>query len=151
MNEKIGVERAKRRQEATQLPGKDTDNQLIFKELEIDVESNEEEQLLVFRVLEQLNTSVERENLFREMKIYQESNGISVYNIKQRTCEHFYCPELGIELEKLVSEGLISRETRWNGEGFEQYYKISEFGKEIIQESMTQRAASIKEEIEGVV
>jgi len=112
---------------------------------------NEEEQFLVFRVLEQLNTSVERENLFREMKIAQESNGISVYNIKQRTREHFYCPELGIELQKLVFRGLISRETRWNGEGFEQYYKISEFGKEIIQESMTQRAASIKEEIEGVV
>lgn len=110
-----------------------------------------EEELLILEVLERLNASVGRENIFREIKIAQERFGISIYNIKQRTREHFYCPELGVEIQKLVFRGLISLETRWNGEGFEQYYKISELGKEIIQEPMTQRATSIKEEIEGVV
>lgn len=110
-----------------------------------------DEQFLIFEVLERLNASVEREKLFKEIKRVQETNGGNIFNIKRRTHEHFYCPELGVEIQKLVFRELISLETRWNGEGFEQYYKISEYGRELIQESMAKRQISIEEEIEEVV
>ncbi len=105
-----------------------------------------EEEFLILEVLDQLNTSIERENLFKELSIEQGINGISVYNIKQRTPEHFYCPELGVELRELVFRGLISLETRWNVVGFEQHYRITKYGEEALQES-TDNILKIKERV----
>lgn len=110
---------------------------------------DEDGEILVLKVLEQHNKPIEKEKLFEEVKLMQEKENMQIYNIKQRTPEHFYCPEIGVELQKMVFRELITLKVKWEGRWFEEYYKITDFGKEIFQESMTQRAMSIKEEIEG--
>lgn len=92
------------------------------------------EETIILELLEQLNTSVERENLSREMNIYQKEKEINIFDIKQRTPKHFYCPELGGELRKMLFRGLISLKMGCKNNDFGEYYSITKFGKDILKE-----------------
>lgn len=104
---------------------------------------NEKQKFILF-TLQQLDESVEREGLFERIKRMQEQNGAKVFEIEQRTKTHFYCEELGIELQKLVFMGLVSLDTKWNGEYFEQFYSLTPYGREILQHKIVEKENSLE-------
>jgi hypothetical protein len=104
---------------------------------------NKNQNLILF-TLQKIGYKINREDLFKKLKVVQEKTGINAFDIKQRTETHYYCKELNLELQKLVFMGLISLETRWNGEFFEQYYKITPYGEIILEQEKTNAEISLK-------
>lgn len=98
-----------------------------------------EKEYLVLNILQQLSKPIKREDLFKKIKLVQEENNTHIFNMVQRTVEHFYCEELSVELQKLVFRGLVSLDTEWNGEYFDHYFGSIKDGEAVLQDINQER------------
>jgi len=115
---------------------------------------SETERTLVLQFLEENgiegDEAIYREDLYKNLRCYQELYGVKTFNIRERTPMHFYCPELSMTLQDLLFRRCVEVDTKWNG-GFEQYWGITEWGKEWLVLKRLEKERNRLEDIEKLV
>ena len=92
----------------------------------------EKAEMILEFMAEHIDDNIEREDLFRKIREYQILYGKGLFDIKQRSCDHFYCPDLAEVLARMEFYGLLRRETEWIKDGFYSFYSITELGSKVL-------------------
>ena len=86
----------------------------------------EKAQMILEFMAEYVDDNIEREDLFCKIREYQILCKKGLFDIKQRSSDHFYCPDLAAVLARMEFFGLLQRETDWIKDGFYDFYSANE-------------------------
>ena len=107
------------------------------------IENYEEKKVLILEFLDENridgDENVEREDLYEKIQCYQTSHKKELFNIKQRSPDHFYSPDLAEVLARMEFYGLLLRDTRLIGNCNWDFFSLSKFGKEELNKPLTEK------------